>query len=106
MKNLLVSMVILFTLSACAGVGAGLTGKQNLTKTWAQSCLAYEGVQRTAIAYMPKMGKSDLVKLKVITDKITPLCQRLPVNPGAANLAISKALTEITSLMHPTGTKS
>ncbi len=106
MKNLLASTVILLTLSACAGVGSGLIGKQNLIKTWAQSCLAYEGAQKGAIAYMPKMSRPDLLKLKTITDKITPLCQSVPANPGIANLAITKALTEITGLLGHTGTKS
>ena len=104
MKKLLLAALCAASLAGCATVapGAGPVSAASATQSaaqlqanWLQSCLAYEGAQKTAIANMGRMSNANLQRLLIVTHQITPICLKQPADLNAATVQITAAVTTI-----------
>ncbi len=107
MKKLLLAASCAALLAGCAQVapGAGPVSAASaamspaqLQANWLQSCLAYEGAQKAAIANLGRMSNESLQRLLIVTHQITPICLKQPTDLNAATVQITAAVTTITIL--------
>jgi len=85
-------MALAFAALLLGGCAVNQT-KQSMTQQWAQSCVAYEGVQKAVITNLPRLNAKQLEQVLIVTHQITPLCSRVPDDPTTATQQITKAVT-------------
>lgn len=95
-------------LSGCAQVSPTSTSvtpaqvtaanQSRLQADWMQSCLLYNGAQKSLIANINKLSNSQLKQVLIITRQITPMCSAPPKNFASATVQITSAVTTITIL--------